>query len=203
MKRHLLLAIASGLFFPASINALPITTILSDEDLNDPQPGYLHAASGIENGNFAFGKKGNSAQNLRRVGLGKFYFGSRATEVIEGFTPKHGYCRYITNKWSCLIFSSYEDVISHQRSSPLLRSKTHVTDVLICNDCRPMSTPGWVRTCPGYYQDLFTGNEQIDQLMPSHPKVFTKEGVCIYKKPWFKTLSKNEIELHLKKELQP
>ena len=201
----LLLLLTAG--FVSSLlpaKALPITTVLSEDDLNDPQPGYLHAAMGIEKGSFVFGKRGDQARKIKSIQLDRFLFsGSTSREVIKGFTPKHGYCRYISNQWSCLVFSSYDDVISYQRSTPLLRSKTHITDVLICNNCKPIATPGWMRTCPGYYQDIFTGKEQKDKLMPSYPELFTDEGDCIYKKPWFKTLSDKQVESHLRKVLQP
>ena len=187
--KSLLLVLTAGFvssFLPA--NALPITTVLSDDDLNDPQPGYLHAAMGIEKGSFVFGKRGDQARKIKSIQLDRFLFsGSTSREVIKGFTPKHGYCRYI----------------SYQRSSPLLRSKTHITDVLICNNCKPIATPGWMRTCPGYYQDIFTGKEQKDKLMPSYPELFTDEGDCIYKKPWFTILSDKQVEFHLRKVLQP
>ena len=60
-----------------------------------------------------------------------------------------------------------------------------------------------MRTCPGYYQDIFTGKEQKDKLMPGYPELFTEEGDCIYEKPWFTILSDKQVESHLRKVLQP
>ena len=83
---------------------------LSQEDLKDPQSGYIHMPYGMEGGTFFYGKKGTQMGNMERLELDKFDFleGFR-TEVAEGFTPSIGACIYM-DKWTCIISNSEEAV---------------------------------------------------------------------------------------------
>ena len=41
-----------------------------------------------------------------------------------------------------------------------------------------------IRICPGFYIQHITGVEFKDKSIPTYPEFFTKDGNCIYEKPW-------------------
>ena len=40
------------------------------------------------------------------------------------------------------------------------------------------------RICPGFYSQNITGVEFKEKSISTYPEFFTKDGNCIYEKPW-------------------
>ena len=53
---------------------LPIFVPLGQKDLKDPQSGYMHMSSGMEDGTFFFAKKGDLVNKFKTVNLERFSF---------------------------------------------------------------------------------------------------------------------------------
>ena len=171
----------------------PPAVPLSKDDIEDPQKGYMHIPQGMEGGTFMYAKKGDPSGKTEKVELEKFTFleGFR-TEVINGFTPTVGVCIYM-DKWSCFIADS-EEVINKTLSQQIANnlSPTHESDMIFCEDCEPTPVPLFSRICPGYYRAHITNEVVEDKSLPSYPEFFSKEGKCMYEKPWFISSSKRE-----------
>ena len=171
----------------------PPAVPLSKDDIEDPQKGYMHIPQGMEGGTFMYAKKGDPSGKTEKVELEKFTFleGFR-TEVINGFTPTVGVCIYM-DKWSCFIADS-EEVINKTLSQQIANnlSPTHESDMIFCEDCDPTPVPLFSRICPGYYRAHITNEVVEDKSLPSYPEFFSKEGKCMYEKPWFISSSKRE-----------
>ena len=171
----------------------PPAVPLSKDDIENPQKGYMHIPQGMEGGTFMYAKKGDPSGKTEKVELEKFTFleGFR-TEVINGFTPTVGVCIYM-DKWSCFIADS-EEVINKTLSQQIANnlSPTHESDMIFCEDCEPTPVPLFSRICPGYYRAHITNEVVEDKSLPSYPEFFSKEGNCIYEKPWFISSSKRE-----------
>tara|TARA_B100001248_G_scaffold248193_1_gene220289 strand:+ start:129 stop:1130 length:1002 start_codon:yes stop_codon:yes gene_type:complete len=165
---------------------LPIFVPLGQKDLKDPQSGYMHMSSGMEDGTFLFAKKGDPVNKFKTVNLERFsFFQSLEREVIDGFTPRFGACAYLTNGWTCFISDTWEGItktISQAYTNKL--SKTHLANYMICEDCKPIPHPALNRICPGFYISHITGEEFKDKSIPTYPEFFNKEGDCMYEKPW-------------------
>ena len=170
----------------------PPAVPLSKDDIEDPQKGYMHIPQGMEGGTFMYAKKGDPTGKTEKVELEKFTFleGFR-TEVINGFTPTIGVCIFM-DKWSCFIADS-EEVINKTLSQQFTNnlSPIHESDMIFCEDCKPTPVPLFSRICPGYYRAHITNEVVEDKTLPTYPEFFSKEGNCIYEKPWF-IASKNE-----------
>ena len=166
---------------------LPIFVPLGQKDLKEPQTGYMHMSSGMEDGTFFFAKKGDPVNKFKTIKLERFsFFQSLEREVIDGFTPRFGACAYLTKGWACFISNTWEGItktISQAYSNQL--SKTHLADYMFCEDCKPEPHPSLNRICPGFYTSYITGEEFKDKSIPTYPEFFNKEGNCIYEKPWF------------------
>ena len=165
---------------------LPIFVPLGQKDLKEPQTGYMHMSSGMEDGTFFFAKKGDPVNKFKTIKLERFsFFQSLEREVIDGFTPRYGACAYLTKGWACFISSTGEGItktISQAYANQL--SKTHLAEYMFCEDCKPIPHPALNRICPGFYTSHITGEEFKDKSIPTYPEVFNKEGNCIYEKPW-------------------
>ena len=179
----------------SSENGFPPAVPLSQDDIEDPQKGYMHIPQGMEGGTFIFAKKGDPTRKTEKVELEKFTFleGFR-TEVINGFTPTVGVCIFM-DKWSCFIADS-EEVINKTLSQEFTNnlSPIHESDMIFCEDCKPTPVPLFSRICPGYYRAHITNEVVEDKTLPTYPEFFSKEGNCIYEKPWFISSSKKEKE---------
>ena len=173
----------------------PPAVPLSKDDIEDPQKGYMHIPQGMEGGTFMYAKKGDPTGKTEKVELEKFTFleGFR-TEVINGFTPTVGVCIFM-DKWSCFIADS-EEVINKTLSQEFTNnlSPIHESDMIFCEDCKPTPVPLFSRICPGYYRAHITNEVVEDKTLPTYPEFFSKEGNCIYEKPWFISSSKKEKE---------
>ena len=181
--------IAIALFFLTAPSVrseqLPVFVPLGQTDLDDPQVGYMHMSIGMEGGKFFFAKEGDPIEQIKTVSLDKFYFDEDSKEeVINGFIPKYGAC-FFNQKWKCFIASSRDGITKNfnQAYSKEL-SKTHLTDLMFCEDCKPIPQPMMTRICPGFYSQHITGNEFKDKTIPTYPEFFNKDGNCIYEKPW-------------------
>ena len=156
------------------------------------EKGNNFYAEGMEGGTFMYAKKGDPTGKTEKVELEKFTFleGFR-TEVINGFTPTIGVCIFM-DKWSCFIADS-EEVINKTLSQQFTNnlSPIHESDMIFCEDCKPTPVPLFSRICPGYYRAHITNEVVEDKTLPTYPEFFSKEGNCIYEKPWF-IASKNE-----------
>ena len=165
---------------------LPIFVPLGQTDLDEPQKGYMHMSSGMEGGIFFFAKKGDPFSKFKTVNLEKFSFDpTLEKEVIDGFTPRFGACAYLSKGWGCFISDTWEGLaktISQAYASQ--HSNIHLANYIFCEDCKPIPQPMMTRICPGYYSQYITGNEWKDKSIPTYPEFFTKNGDCIYEKPW-------------------
>ena len=179
----------------SSEKGFPPAVPLSQDDIEDPQKGYMHIPQGMEGGTFIYAKKGDPTGKTEKVELEKFTFleGFR-TEVINGFTPTVGVCIFM-DKWSCFIADS-EEVINKTLSQEFTNnlSPIHESDMIFCEDCKPTPVPLFSRICPGYYRAHITNEVVEDKTLPTYPEFFSKEGNCIYEKPWFISSSKKEKE---------
>ncbi len=179
----------------SSEQGFPPAVPLSQDDIEDPQKGYMHIPQGMEGGTFMYAKKGDPTGKTEKVELEKFTFleGFR-TEVINGFTPTIGVCIFM-DKWSCFIADS-EEVINKTLSQELTNnlSPIHESDMIFCEDCKPTPVPLFSRICPGYYRAHITDEVVEDKTLPTYPEFFSKEGNCIYEEPWFISSSKKEKE---------
>ena len=165
---------------------LPIFVPLGQTDLDKPQTGYMHMSLGMEGGYFFYAKKGDPVSKFKTLSLEKFTFDvDREREVVDGFTPRFGACAYLTKGWACFVSSTWEGItktVSQAYSGQL--SNTHLEDYMFCEDCKPIPQPMLIRICPGFYIQHITGVEFKDKSIPTYPEFFTKDGNCIYEKPW-------------------
>ena len=185
--------ILSFIFFGATAvksDKLPIFVPLSQTDLDDPQVGYMHVSIGMEGGTYFFGNKGDPIERTKKLELERFtFFKDRKKEVIKGFIPNDAVC-FFNNNWKCFIFSSWEDArLSLSEIYAENPQSTHKTDIMFCEDCKPIPEPALTRICAGLYQNYITGYEFKDKTLPTYPDFFTKDGDCKYEKPW--TVSSN------------
>ena len=198
--------IAIALFFliapSARVESSPVVVPLSQTDLLDPQEGYLHASTGMKEGTFFFGKKGDPIDKWRKVELDRFLlYEDSKKEVLKGFTPSDAVCLFSksSSSWMCTIHSSWNDVReTFQQGFAKEPSSVHLSDTLICEDCDPLPEGGLERICPGLYQNYLTGNKFEDKKIPTYPEFFTEDGNCIYEKPWTvssKTIKTDSFEL--------
>ena len=185
----------------AQLNAIdPIEKIrfapMSIEDKNDPQQGYAHIPMIIRSTKFYFGKAKDLKTNIVEIETQEINLYSTTSELLNGFKPSTAFCRFkesqvnddlkamnANKSWQCEVYESNQDL---KMSIKNRRKDFWAVDIIKCNNCEPIPSPGLTRICSGLYVSYLDPNDSwTDTSIPEYPDVFNKKGGCKFDSPWF------------------